>query len=174
MKRQIADYPLSWHPQTGGNASPITFRDDITVSLGPDPTGKRLKAIAAKILSGNYYPPDAVKFKPSELPLRPGTRILQNAPIIPGLAWPSATSIVEIFVADQTEDSLHVGYVTSTRHHGRGIWQARITRLKDHNLQIRVWSTAMPNSFLFWIGLPYARFLQLRARRRAIEEFQNL
>jgi len=174
MRSDIQSYPLSWHPETGGKLAPIVFRDDITKSLGDDPTGRRFQKIKSKILSGNYYPSDAVQFTPTETPLKPGTRIFQRAPMIPGLPWPCATSITEIFIAEETPNSFHIGYVTTSRHHGRGIWQAKITHHKNCELEIRVWSTAMPNSFLFWLGLPWARYLQLRARRRAIEEFQKI
>lgn len=174
MRKDIKSHPLSWHPETGGKIAPIVFHDDITISLGPDPSGERLQKLKGKILAGNYYPADAVQFFPTETTLKPGTRILQRAPIVPGLPWLVATSITEIFIAKTSDSEIHIGYITTARHHGRGIWQAKITRKPDNELEIRVWSTAMPNSLLFWLGLPWARFLQLRARRRAIEEFRQI
>ncbi len=174
MEKEIFQPQLTWDPQIGGKHSPVIFRDNITRSLGQDPTGQRFQKVTRQILAGSYYPADAVEFTPTKIPLQAGTRILQRAPIIPGLKWPVATSIVEIFIAKLTQDSLHIGYVTTERHHGRGIWEAKVTLLPNNELQIRVWSTASPNSILFWLGLPYARFLQLRARRRAIEEFRKL
>lgn len=65
---------------------------------------------------------------------------------------------------------LKIGYVTTTRHHARGAWSAEL-RLREGALSIQVQSTASPRSALFWLGLPLARWLQLRARRRALEEF---
>jgi hypothetical protein len=174
MRKEINAYPLSWHPKTGGKLAPIVFRDDVTKSLGPDPTGTRLQKIAELILSGNYYPRHVIKFTPTEAPIKIGTRIRQSAPIIPGLPWPVATGITEIFVAEETENSLHVGYVTTTRHHARGIWQAKINRdPTTTELTIHVWDTVNPQSFLFWVGLPYARFLQQRALYSAIKRFQT-
>ncbi len=174
MRNDITTYPLSWHPTAGGKLSPIVFRDDITEPLGPDPTGNRLKQIKAKILAGKYYPENVIRFTPTETPLTVSTRIHQSTPIIPGISWLRATGVAEIFVVEETENSIHIGYVTTTRHHGRGIWQAKIFRLDNNELQIRVWSIAMPNSALFWLGLPWARFLQLRARNKAIQQFRNL
>lgn len=174
MDSKIHEPPLTWHPITGGKPSPVTFVDDLTASFGRDPTGQRFNKITEQILGGNYYPADAVQFSPTRVPLQVGTRILQRAPIFPGFNRPTIDSVVEIFIAELSCTSLHIGYVTTSRHHARGIWQAKITLLPSSELQIRVWSTAIPHSILYWVGLPYARFLQLRARRRAIEEFKKL
>ncbi len=165
--------PLSWSPTEGGKKSPICFEDSLTVDLGPDPTGERFTAIADKILSGNYYPPDAVQFfglhQDENRPIKPGDRIQQRAPFGPLGFW----SMVEIFMAERTDDTCRIGYVTTEKHHGRGIWSATLMRAAG-NLILKVESIANPHSFLFWAGLPFARLLQLRARLRAIQEFRKL
>jgi len=99
--------------------------------------------------------------------------VLQKAPLFGKLGILYVWSMVEIFVAERTEDHCRIGYVTSAMHHGRGIWRAELA-WKEGRLSLRVKSTASPQSWLFWLGLPVARYLQLRARRRAIEEFEKL
>lgn len=177
IKKRLAtihQQPLAWNPETGGKRGPICFQDETDESLGADPTGERFNKIAELTFSGHYYPADAVEFFPTQIPLAPGVRILQRARIFPALNWPVAYSIAEIYLARQTETTIEIGYVTTKRHHGRGIWSATITRHPDHELTIRVVSTAFPNSFLFWIGLPWARHLQVRAKWRAIQEFRKI
>ena len=163
---------LSWHPVTGGRRAWIRFEDDRTYDL----SGCSFNAIADRMMSGQYYPPDAVRFSgrfaDERRTLRVGDRVLQVAPLLGVDAGPKLFSSVEIFVAERAENYCKIGYVTTEFHFGRGIWTAELTQ--DGNaLRIRVKSTACPNSWLFWLGLPFGRALQLRARRRAIEEFKK-
>ena len=173
-RHQLAkEAPLSWHPDKGGKRGLICWDDDIEVSLGNDPSGERFTQISEKMLGGNYYPADAVvfdgEFRAQNRSLRVGDRVLQRAPVGP-IGFYSA---VEIFRIERDFTHCAIGYVTTRRHHGRGIWQAELRRDGD-DLKLHVFSTASPNSWLFWLGLPIARHLQLRARRRAIEEFRNI
>ncbi len=165
--------PLTWSPIDGGSPAFVCFRDSLTEDLGPDPAGERFRTISDKMLNGDYYPPDAVEFfglhQDENRQIIPGDRIQQIAPLGPLRFW----SMVEIYVTERREDMCKIGYVTTERHHGKGIWTATLTRANDE-LTITVESTASPHSFLFWAGLPFARLLQLRARRRAIEEFRKL
>ncbi|MBX3114533.1 MAG: DUF1990 family protein [Fimbriimonadaceae bacterium] len=172
--KTIQQHPLAWNPLTGGKRGPVCFQDETDESLGADPTGARFQKIAELTFSGHYYPADAVEFFPTKTPLSTGVRIVQQARVLPALKWPVAFSIVEIYLAQQTANTIEIGYVTTKRHHGRGIWTATITRHPDHELTIRVVSTAYPNSLLFWIGLPWARHLQVRAKWRAIQEFRKI
>ena len=169
--------PVTWDPAKGGKRALICFDDELTADLGPDHNGHRFKKISERMLKGHYYPPDAIQYfceahEHNRL-LQPGDRVLQRAPILPFLPSLGVWSMVEIFVANGTEDECRLGYVTTAKHHGRGIWQS-VLRRQDGKLSMTVTSTTSPNSWLFWIGLPLARFLQLRARRRAIEEFKKV
>jgi hypothetical protein len=166
--------PLSWSPTTGGNRAFICFTDHLIADLGPDPDGTRFEAISRRMMNGDYYPPDAVQFyglfRDEQRTIETGERIQQRAPLFAGLfAW----SMVEIYVAERQSEQCKIGYVTTEKHHGRGIWTATLTR-SDEKLSLAVESIASPHSILFWVGLPIARYLQLRARRRAIEEFRKL
>ncbi len=166
--------PLSWSPTEGGRRAFVCFEDLLVEDLGPDSDGSRFIAISKRMMAGDYYPPDAVQFyglyQDEIRNVQVGERIQQRAPIFAGLyAW----SMVEIYIADICKDHCKIGYVTTQKHHGRGIWTATLNRV-DGKLKLTVASTANPHSFLFWVGLPIARYLQLRARRRAIEEFKKL
>lgn len=166
--------PLTWSANDGGTPAWVCFRDSLEVDIGPDPDGDRFDVLAQRMLGGRYYPLDAVefygRFQDEARPLRPGDRILQRAPLALGLnAW----SMAEVTIAERTEDRCEIGYVTTLRHHGKGIWHAVLTR-REGELWLTVESTASPRSFWFWVGLPVARYLQLRARRRAIEEFRKV
>lgn len=128
-------------------------------------------------MTGNYYPPDAVRFsgrfRQEGRDLRIGDRVVQQAPLFGKLGGRLVPSGAEIYVAEKGTDRCKIGYVTTAIHLARGIWSAELVRAEGH-LQLTVQSTASPASWLFWLGLPYARFLQLRARRRAMKEFRLL
>ncbi|HLK16043.1 MAG TPA: DUF1990 family protein [Fimbriimonadaceae bacterium] len=166
----------NWDPVAGGKRAWICFEDDETYDLGADPDGVRFEEIARRMLSGDYYPPDAVRFdgrfRREGRELRSGDRVVQQAPLLGRLGGPLLPSAAEIYVAEKHQDQCKLGYVTTTIHFGRGIWTAELTRAEGR-LSLRVWSIASPRSWLFWLGLPYARYLQLRARRRAVEEFRK-
>lgn len=81
--------------------------------------------------------------------------------------------MTEVFVAEQTRDTCTLGYVTTERHFGRGKWQATLT-LSNGALTLHVRATAGPGSIWFWIGLPVARHLMVRARIRAVKEFRGV
>ena len=169
--------PLTWDPVRGGKRAWVCFDDDQTYDLGADSDKVRFNLIAERMMTGRYYPPDAVQFfqQPSKADsiLRPGDRILQRAPLFCSLGGPLLNSAVEIYAAERGDAVCRIGYVTTDFHYGRGIWTAELT-WAEGRLSIRVWSTASPHSILFWLGLPVARFIQNRARRRAIEEFRKI
>lgn len=168
---------LSWHPVSGGRRTWLVFEDDKTFDLGPDADGTRIRKIAQLMLTGRYYPPDAVRvfgrFTLEDRPIRVGDRLVQEAPLFCRWGGPLLPSSVEIIDASASDDECRLGYVTTEFHFGRGIWRAVLAR-GDGRLSLHVKSTSMPGSWLFWLGLPVARYLQLRARRRAVEEFRRI
>lgn len=171
------DAPLTWHPTTGGRRPLITWNDSMAKKLGPDPDGHRFAAISARMLGGHYYPPDSIEFFGPWMELgrdiRVGDRILQGARLLPFSRWPVLWAMTEVFAAEKTDEVCTLGYVTTQRHFGRGTWQATLER-KDGALELTVRSLSGPQSWLFWVGLPVARYLQLRAWRRAFEEFAKI
>jgi len=165
---------LTWDPVEAGKRAWICFDDDNRYDLGPDASGNRFLEIARRMMNGHYYPEDAIRMRGRYLEqgrgLRPGDRILQEAPLFGKLGGPVLRSAVEMYVAELTSDMCRIGYVTTAFHYGRGVWSAELQR-KDHHLWLTVKSVASPKSWLFWLGLPLARWLQVRARRRAVQEF---
>lgn len=169
--------PLSWDPLKGGKRPLVAWNDDHTYDLGRDPGGQRFQTVSKRMLSGDYYPPDAISsFGPwidEDREIRVGDRNLQRARVLPFSAWPVLWSMTEIFVAERTETTCILGYVTTKKHFGRGIWHAELSRRGDA-LEMHVTGFSGPASWQFWLGLPVARWLQKRAWRRAIEEFRVL
>lgn len=171
--QRVLDAAVTWHPTDGGAPAFVWWKDDVTVELGEDPSGEKFEQIAELAISGNYYPPEVIvfdgQFRVEGRPLLVGDRILQSLQVGPIGLWSGA----EIFLARKTDSECEIGYVTTTVHHGRGIWQARIYR-EGTKLKLQVRSQAGPQSWAFWIGLPVARYLQKRARTLAIRRFQEL
>lgn len=165
--------PLTWHPENGGRRPLVCWEAEKTADLGPDPDGHRFQAIEDMMMSGNYYPPAVIQFfgpfRDESRDLRPGDRVLQRFVFAGIQLW----SMVEIFVAERSAGICHIGYVTTSYHHGRGRWEARLTR-EDGRLSLTVKSISGPQSWLFWLALPIARQVQLRARESAIDRFSHL
>lgn len=177
LQAEAENAERTWDPEKGGKRAWVCFDDDKTYNLGADPDGHRFKAISRRMMSGHYYPPDAVRFsgrfQEEGRDLSRGDRVVQQAPLFGKLGGPLMPSGAEIYVAEATDTRCKIGYVTTSIHFGRGIWTAELTRTNG-TLSLHVWSTASPASWAFWLGLPYARYLQLRARRRAVEEFRRM
>jgi uncharacterized protein DUF1990 len=160
----------TWNRERGGAKTWVWFEDLKIVDLGPD-SEEAFEAISGQMVTGHYYPPDAVIFfgrhQMEGRDMRPGDTILQTARVVPFLPWPTLHSVARIDICDRLADSCTIGYVTTDKHLGKGVWKATLRR-EDGRLTLTVESSSGPGSFWFWIGLPYARFLQLRARRRGI------
>ncbi|MGI8923743.1 MAG: DUF1990 family protein [Fimbriimonadales bacterium] len=163
---------LSWHWDTISD-SPFLWRDVSVEDVGPN-MDARFEAIADRMMKGNYYPPDAIRFYGPWMDegrdLRQGDRILQRARV--GL-FLKLWAMTEVQIAEKTDTTCTIGYLTTKRHFGRGKWQSKLTKDKGR-LILAVEATTTPGSLLFWIGLPIARALQRRAWRRAAEEFRKL
>ncbi|HTQ12138.1 MAG TPA: DUF1990 family protein [Fimbriimonadaceae bacterium] len=169
--------PLTWEVGRAGKPALVSWEDRAEEDLGADPSGVRFSEISARMLGGRYYPEDALEFfglwQDEGRQIRARDRILQRARVIPFLAWPVAWAMTEVFAVEQTSSTCRYGYLTTKRHFGRGIWQARLER-SDGRLKLIVESVSGPRSWQFWATLPLARYLQRRAWRRAVEEFRKI
>lgn len=157
-------------PVTGrGRLSRPVFDDLIEVDLGPDGPGWGL--LVRQMLAGDYYPPDAVRFggrfRDEGRRLLPGDRVIQLAPM-PFLPSMKLRSVVEIEEASVSESEVVIAYATTALHHGCGWWRARAWRAEGI-VKLEVSSRTAPQSWLFRLFLPLARAVQMRARRRGIE-----
>jgi len=164
---------VTWHPAERQIPGPFAWKDALEEDLGHDPDGRRFAAIAERMLTGRYYPPDALEFFGPWDRLEVGDRILQRARLIPSLRSPGLWAMTEVHLAELSEHECALGYLTTKHHFGRGIWIARLSRTSER-LTLRVEAFTTPHSIWFWIGFPYARWLQLRAWRRAVEVFGNV
>ncbi len=176
LERRFLEYeksPTTWDPIKGGKRAWVCFDDSITVGWDVMPSEASISAVIERMMGGNYYPPDAVqffgRFRDEKRHLKTGERILQRARMLPFVDGLYLYSMAEIFVAESGPRYCKIGYVTTKRHFGRGIWSATLSE-ENGKLQLKVESTASPGSWQFWVGLPVARFLQLRARRRGIQD----
>lgn len=167
----------TWDPTSGGKRPFVCWDDDFTYELGLDPDGSIFTSLSERALSGNYYPQKVIQFYGEWIAedrlLRPGDRVLQRIPLLPFAPWPVLWSLAEIYIAEATETECTVGYVTTTRHFGRGIWRAKFANVGD-TVTLNVKATAGPGSFWFWLGLPVARYLMVRARLKAVESFREM
>lgn len=180
LEQRFEEYlgaPNTWDPALGGKRGLIGFNDSLEESLPGQLSDRTIEAIIDRMLSGDYYPPDAVqffgRFRDEGRHLKIGERILQRARMLPFLDRFYLYSMAEIFVAESGHRYCRIGYVTTKRHFGRGIWSATLHE-KDGTMKLLVESEAYPGSWQFWVGLPVARYLQLRARRRGIENIRQL
>jgi|SRR5579862_7034966 len=168
---------LTWDPVKGGRRPLICWVDSSFSFLGEDLDGSGFVEVSGRMLGGRYYPPDAIDFfgpwEDEGRELKVGDRILQRARLFPFSNWPVLWAMTEVFVAERTSTTCHIGYVTTRRHFGRGLWQARLSRTEE-GLELEVESISGPQSWLFWVGLPLGRYLQQRAWRRAILEFARI
>jgi hypothetical protein len=132
---------------------------------------KLFEATADRWVCGKYYPEDVIRFSFEGDQLQVGTRILQELKIFSAI---TLFAMVEITVCERTEHECRIGYVTTSRHFARGEWCARIWQEPDSSeLGFEVKAVTCPSSFWFWVGLPIARYYQMRAWRKAIASIRE-
>lgn len=180
IRRRFEKYreaPVPWRLGESNRRPLICWVDERRKMLSKAQDAKAFAAVADRMLDGRYYPPDAIDFfglwMDEDRPIRVGDRILQRARLLPFAAWPVLWAMTEVFTAERTNSTCTLGYVTTRRHFGRGEWRAKLTQTPE-GLELEVNSTSGPYSWLFWLAMPIARTLQLRAWRRAFEEFTVL
>lgn len=169
--------PVTWRYGEDNRRPLVCWVDERRKTLVKGHRPQAFAAIADRMLGGRYYPPDALDFfglwMEEDRPIRVGDRILQRARLLPFAGWPVLWAMTEVFAAERTDSTCTLGYVTTRRHFGRGEWQATLTQTTE-GLELEVDSISGPHSWLFWLAMPIARALQLRAWRRAFEEFTAL
>lgn len=163
--------PLSWQPDNLGRVGPVSWNDHLHEELGFDPDGFLFCALADRVMHGRYYPPDVIEFfgrwQDEGRKIRKGERILQIAHLPLGIRLPVMT---EIYIAVDKEDYCEIGYVTTKHHFGKGRWHL-VAQRQDGRVTIDVDANSGPGSFWFWVGLPIARWFQMKAWRKAIESY---
>ncbi len=172
---ELEQLRVSGSPEQMNGRGLVQFNDALTVGLGADPGGEGFRKIADCMLNGNYYPDEIIRFdgrfREEGRELRVGDRVLQRA-LMPFLFGYRTESVVEISVADRFEYECKIGYYTTKRHFAKGWWQATLI-LEADELRLVVESQARPQSLIYWLAIPVARYMQLRARKAAILRFRS-
>lgn len=167
----------TWDPANSRSLPGLAWNDFSVTGFGVSPSDSTFQMLCDRMLSGHYYPPDAIEcfglWQDENREIRPGDRILQRARLIPWIPSLALWAMTEVFVAERSPTRCELGYVTTERHFARGIWQA-VLEYGEDELQLTIQGTTAPASLWFWLGLPLARYLQRRAWRRAIDEFVRL
>jgi hypothetical protein len=170
--------PVTWAAGRADSPGKVIWNDHRSEDLGEDLDGGRFTLIAQQMMNGRYYPPDAIEFFgpwiDEKRELRVGDRILQRARLLPFAPYPALWAMTEVYVAEWTPLSCTLGYVTTARHFGRGIWTAKLAHSPRSHLILTIEAQTAPQSWLFWVGMPVARWLQKRAWGRAVEVFRDL
>lgn len=151
----------------------VQFNDSILMGLGN--IDETFEKIADHMMSGDYYPPEIVffegEFRRAGRTIRKGDRILQLARL-PFLFGYRTQTVTEISVAEKTERYCTIGYYTTSRHFAKGWWQATV-QWEEDEYTLRVESQARPQSLVYWLAIPVARYMQQRARKAAMLRFAS-
>jgi hypothetical protein len=173
--KEIETLKVTGSPEQMKGRSLIQFNDSLTMGLGPDPLGEGFTKIADCMMNGDYYPDEIIRFegrfRQESRTLRVGDRLLQFArfPFLPGYR---SQTVAVVSVAERTDRECKIGYYTTSRHFAKGWWQATLSQEEDE-LVLLVQSQARPQSLVYWLAIPIARFMQVRARRSAILRFAS-
>ena len=166
--------PVSGHPSMLKDRAIVEFIDDVTIQLGTDFERNLFSRIADLMMHGSYYPDEIItfdgRFRQERRELKAGDRVLQLARL-PFLFGYRTRTVTEISVAERTDCRCVIGYYTTTQHFAKGWWQATLLFDPNQGLTLNVRCQARPQSLLYWLAIPIARFMQERARRAAMSRF---
>ncbi|MEI7577454.1 MAG: DUF1990 family protein [Armatimonadota bacterium] len=149
----------------------IEFNDSVVMGLGDSQS--LFDQIADHMMRGDYYPPEIIvfegEFRRERRDIRKGDRILQLARL-PFLFGYRTRTVTEISVAERRENYCRIGYYTTSRHFAKGWWQATL-KWEDDEYTLMVECQARPQSLVYWLAVPVARYMQERARKAAMSRF---
>jgi uncharacterized protein (UPF0548 family) len=94
-------------------------------------------------------------------------------PNLPGLAPLMLPAIVEVDVAEAGDERVALGYATTRRHYGRGVWRAEVKR-DGEEMVLTVSYHVRPSRWFVWCGLPVYRRFQLAAFRAGADNLRRL
>lgn len=163
--------PVTGAPEMMRGKALVEFLDDKSINLG---TSQALfERIAELMMSGEYYPDEIIRFtgrfREEARDLQRGDRVLQLARL-PFLLGYRTRTVAEIFVAERTETQCQIGYYTTKKHFAQGWWRATLTK-RDSGIRLNIKCQARPQSLIYWLFIPVARFMQERARKAAFSRF---
>ncbi len=164
-------------PTTDIEEAKAIFRDARIFDMGADTHG-RFEAMRDALLRYRFYP-DAVMesasaFKKENRFARVGDRIAMAifVPVLPGMPALRFPATTEINLLENTSDRAALGYVTTSRHYGRGAWSAKLTR-SHGGIRLDLYSRMNPTAPIALLGLPLYRLMQKRAHRLGAENLRH-
>jgi hypothetical protein len=135
--------------------------------------------VQAALLGYRFYPEHVMvrrtQFEDEGRPVRVGDRLGLglSVPNLPGLAPLMLPAVVEVDVVEAAAESVTLGYVTTRRHYGRGVWRAEVKR-EGESLVLTVSYHVRPSRWFVWCGLPVYRRFQLAAFRAGADNLRRL
>jgi uncharacterized protein (UPF0548 family) len=131
------------------------------------------------LLGYRFYPAHVMvrrtQFEDEGRAVRVGDRLGLGllVPSLPGLAPLMLPAIVEVDHVEAGAERCGLGYVTTRRHYGRGVWRAEVAREGDQ-LMLTVSYHVRPSRWFVWCGLPVYRRFQLAAFRAGADNLRRL
>jgi len=165
-------------PVEGGDRATAVFADTHRVVVGPW-SPEAFVRVKAALLGYRFYPERVMvrrtQFEDEGRAVRVGDRLGLGlfVPNLPGLAPLMLPAIVEVDVVEAGAESVTLGYVTTRRHYGRGIWRAEVKR-EGEELVLTVSYHVRPSRWFVWCGLPVYRRFQLAAFRAGADNLRRL
>jgi hypothetical protein len=161
-----------------GDRETATFADSHRVVVGPW-SPEVFARVKAALLGYRFYPAHVMvrrtQFEDEGRAVRVGDRLGLGlfVPNLPGLAPLMLPAIVEVDVVEAGDERVALGYVTTRRHYGRGIWRAEVRR-EGETLLLTVSYHVRPSRWFVWCGLPVYRRFQLAAFRAGADNLRRL
>lgn len=151
------------------------FVDEFSIPLGTANDDRVFERAAIRLLRYKFYPTSvlhaAANFIRERRAPRPGEQIVQRVKVIPGIV----DAVTMNIVTDVCDEPDRCGFriVTSNQQYEKGEWSAYISRDGDGNVELNVKVISKPATPLPFISSSFARALQKRAHRLALNSFSN-
>jgi len=165
-------------PVDRGDRATALFADTHRVVLGPW-SPEAFARIREALLGYRFYPAHVMvrrtQFEDEGRAARVGDRLGLGllVPNLPGLAPLMLPAIVEVDHVEAGAERCGLGYVTTRRHYGRGVWRAEVAR-EGNELMLTVSYHVRPSRWFVWCGLPVYRRFQLAAFRAGADNLRRL
>ena len=165
-------------PVEGGDRATAVFADTHRVVVGVW-SPEAFARVKEALLGYRFYPEHVMvrrtQFEDEGRAVRVGDRLGLGlfVPNLPGLAPLMLPAVVEVDVVEAGAERVELGYVTTRRHYGRGIWRAEVKR-DGESLVLTVSYHVRPSCWFVWCGLPVYRRFQLAAFRAGADNLRRL
>jgi uncharacterized protein (UPF0548 family) len=151
------------------------YVDEFTVLLGKAADDRVFERASLRLMRYRFYPTSVLQaaaafIRERRVP-RIGEYIVQRVKVIPGLVDAVTMNIVTD-VRDEP-DSCGFTIVTSNQQYEKGEWSAYITRDSKGNVILNVRVVSKPATPLPFVSSSFARALQRRAHRLALNSFSE-